>query len=311
MDKVRRSLSILLFIALFTGCSINQFAVRTVGNMLSSGQQSAVFSGEEDPELIGDALPFTLKLYEILLEGDPQNAALALATGRAFVSYSSAWVQTPADELPPDQFDLQVSMHARAKKLFLRGREYILHALEIRSPGFRAALDRSDPSAALALLKREDIDYLYWAGVSWLAAFSADPFDFSIMVTLPRAITLLNQVEAWDDGYDNGSLHEIFVSFYGSAPADLGGSEDKSRQNFLRAVELSRGLRAGPYVALAATVCVKTQKLQEFRDLLSKALAIDVDQNAADRLINIINQRKAKWLLDHADNFFLEAEGGP
>ena len=93
--------------------------------------------------------------------------------------------------------------------------------------------------------------------------------------------------------------------FYGSAPADLGGSEEKARQDFSRAVELSGGRTAGPYVALASSVSVKNQNVAEFRDLLGKALAIDVNALPAQRLTNIINQRRARWLLDHIDRFFL------
>ena len=143
-----------------------------------------------------------------------------------------------------------------------------------------------------------------------MAAFSADPFDFAQIVTVPRAIALLQQVQTWDDAYGAGAVHEIFISFYGAAPADLGGSEQKARDNYLRAVELSRGARAGPYIALASTVAVKNQDAAEFRDLLAKALAVDVDASPADRLVNIINQRKASWMLAHVDDYFLEEGGG-
>ncbi len=302
--------AVLLCLAILGGCSINQLAVRTIGGVLSAGGESTVFTGDDDPDLVGDALPFALKLYEILAANDPGNAALSLSTGRTFVSYASAFVQTPASELPSSQFDRQVAMRMRAKKLFLRGREYILKGLELRRPGFRAALDAKSARAALGLVSRADIDYLFWVGVSWLGAFGADPFDFSLIVTVPRAMALLGQVAEWDDAYGGGSLHEIFISFYGSAPADLGGSEEKARQNFLRAVEISKGTRAGPYVALASTVSVKDQKLSEFRELLTAALAIDANREPSGRLENIINQRKARWLLDHADDFFLDTGEG-
>ncbi|HTO20902.1 MAG TPA: TRAP transporter TatT component family protein, partial [Spirochaetia bacterium] len=72
---------------------------------------------------------------------------------------------------------------------------------------------------------------------------------------------------------------------------------------------LSRGLRAGPYIALATTVSVKNQDAAEFRDLLAKALAIDVNADVPDRLVNIINQRRARWLLDHEGDYFLEGGG--
>lgn len=294
---------------LLCSCSINQLAVRAVAGFLSGSGESATFSGDDDPELVRDALPFAMKTYESLLAADPNNPALALATGRSFVSYAFAFIQAPADQLPVENVDEQRVMRLRAKKLFLRAREYVLRGLELRRPGFRAALENSGPAAALRLTRREDADYLYWAGAAWMAAFGADPFDFAQIVSLPRAIALLQQVQDWDDGYGAGAVHEIFITYYGSAPADLGGSARKAREHFARAVSLSRGLRVGPYIALAVSVCVKSQNADEFRDLLGKALAVDVNADLPARLVNIINQRRARWLLDHIDDYFVEGAG--
>ena len=300
----------MLCCALLGSCSLNRLAVRTVAGFLTGSGESTVFSGDDDPQLVGDALPFILKTYESLLASDPRNDALALATGRTFVSYAYAFVQAPADELPADQADEQHALRERAKKLFLRGRDYVLRGLEVRHPGFRAALEKAGAESALRLVRRQDIDYLYWAGAAWMAAFSADPFDFAQIVTVPRAIALLQQVQDWDDSYGKGAVHQIFISFYGSAPADLGGSERKARENYLRAVELSGGRSPGPYLALASAVSVRNQDAAEFRALLGKALAVDVDADPANRLVNIIDQRKAAWMLAHIDDYFLVEGGG-
>lgn len=288
--------------------SCSSLAIRAVSGVLAGGGEGSVFTTDDDTELVRDALPFALKTYEALLEADPRNDALALATARAFAGYAFAFVQIPADQLPMDQVDQQVAMHARARKLFLRARDYALRGLEIRRQGFAAALEQKGPVAAVKLTRPEDIDYLYWAGASWLGAFSAEPFNFSLIVTLPQAIALLQQVEAWNDSYDRGAAHEIFISFYASAPPDLGGSEEKARAEFARAVALSRGLSAGPYVALASSLSIKNQNEGEFRDLLDKALAVDVNAAPSQRLVNVINQQKARWMLDHADRFFLEGQ---
>ena len=300
----------LLFGVVLASCSLNTFAVRAVAGFLAGSGQGTVFTGEEDPELLRDALPFAMKTYESLLEADPRNAPLALATGRAFASYAFAFVQAPSDLLPTGQVEEQRAMRQRAKKLFLRARDYVLQGLEVRRPGFSAALNKDVVQAALRLTRKEDSDYLYWAAAAWLGAFGADPFDFVQIVAVPRAVAMLKQVDAWDDAYGAGAVPEIFISFYGGAPADLGGGEQKARESFARAVALSKGMRAGPYIALATSVCVKNQNAAEFRALLGTALAIDVNADIPDRLANIINQRKARWLLDHVDDYFLSDEGG-
>jgi hypothetical protein len=46
-----------------TGCSLKRLAVNSVAGMLSSSGSSTVFTGEDDPQLVADALPFAMKLY--------------------------------------------------------------------------------------------------------------------------------------------------------------------------------------------------------------------------------------------------------
>ena len=41
--------------------------------------------------------------------------------------------------------------------------------------------------------------------------------------------------------------------------------------------------------------------------LLDKALAVDPDADPPNRLANLIVQKKARWLLERADELFIEA----
>jgi len=47
------------------GCSLRRFAVNRIGDALAAG--GSTFESDEDLELVGDALPFGLKLTESLL----------------------------------------------------------------------------------------------------------------------------------------------------------------------------------------------------------------------------------------------------
>jgi hypothetical protein len=49
-------------------CSLNRMAVRAVADALTSDGGSEVFTGDDDPELVGDALPFAVKMYESLID---------------------------------------------------------------------------------------------------------------------------------------------------------------------------------------------------------------------------------------------------
>ena len=84
----------------------------------------------------------------------------------------------------------------------------------------------------------------------------------------------------------------------------MGGSYERAREHFARAVELSEGFDAGPYVALATGVAVAEENREEFRELLETALAIDLEEAPENRLLNTIAQRRARGLLDHIDDLF-------
>src|SRR6516225_4268939 len=82
----------------FAGCgTIKKSAINNVAGTLASG--GSVFSRDDDPELVREALPFALKLYESLLESVPKNEDLLVATCAAFTQYSFAFVETDADVL--------------------------------------------------------------------------------------------------------------------------------------------------------------------------------------------------------------------
>jgi hypothetical protein len=56
-----------LYILCSGGCSVKQMAVNSVGSMLAEGGSGATFTGENDPELVRDALPFTMKQQGFLV----------------------------------------------------------------------------------------------------------------------------------------------------------------------------------------------------------------------------------------------------
>lgn len=302
--RVLSLLSVLTLLAALTGCSLNRLATVTVARMISGSGANAAMAGDADARLVGEALPFTLKLHELLLAELPDDPPLLLATGRAFVVYAALYVQRPAERLPTQEIELRVAELARAKDLYLRAREYLLTGTDLRHPGFRAQIEAGDVADALELTDESSIDYLYWLGAAWLAAVSTDPLDVTLGADIPRAGALLEQVAAWDSRYAGGAVHDVLIAYYGGLHEALGGGVARARRHFELAVAASGGARARPYVAMAA-VAIRAQDAEEFRSLLEQALAVPMD--APDyRLQNALDQEHAVWLLDHMEDFFLD-----
>lgn len=310
MKKSFFSVSCLVLFALIVcpACSIKKLAMNQVANALTGDASSTVFTGDNDPELVGDALPFAIKMYESLMTANPRHAGLRLQTGSLYIMYANAFLQTPATMLAEAEYKKQEFVYRRAKNLYLRGRDIILVCLENKYPGFRDALQKRNYTKALERTTRKDAPLLYWAGAGWLGGFAIDPFDMDLGITLPAAAALMDRVFHLDPDYAAGAIHEFYILYYGSLPEYMGGSLKKARDHFKQALAISRGRSATPYLSLATSVAVKEQNLKEFKELLSKALAIDPEAVPENRLVNILNQRKAQWLLEHADDFFVESE---
>jgi hypothetical protein len=65
-------LLLVLLIPITAGCSVRRYAINMVGNALASG--NSAFENDEDLDLVGEALPFGLKLMESLLAQSPDHA---------------------------------------------------------------------------------------------------------------------------------------------------------------------------------------------------------------------------------------------
>lgn len=265
------------------------------------------FATEEDPALAAGALPALIKLSEARVRHVPSDPQARLDAGRLLIAYAGSFVQGPAELLPAGEYDRRAAALLRAKRLHLRGLDYVLSGLELRRPGTLASLATGRPAPLLSVLRDADIDFAFWVAAGWLGALAADPDDAALMVRAPIAGALLGQVLEWDDEYGGGRALEAMILFLGGLPEAVGGDPIGARQRFLQAMEVSGGASATAYVNLAATVAVAEQDADLFRRLLAGALAIDVDADPSRRLQNILAQRRARHLLDRADDLFLSA----
>jgi predicted anti-sigma-YlaC factor YlaD len=59
-------------------------------------------------------------------------------------------------------------------------------------------------------------------------------------------------------------------------------------------------------VALATNISRANHNRQEFVRLLTQATAIDPAADKSNQLVTIVTQRRAKALLEHVDDFFID-----
>lgn len=282
---------------------MRQAAVDSVGSILAKSGGGS-FATDDDPELVKAAAPFSLKLMESLIAESPEHTGLLVAASSGFTQYAFAFVQQEADEAEGSDFSRATEMRTRARKLHLRARDYGLRALEVENPGFRSALE-ADPVGAAAKARLPDVPALFWTAAAWASAISLSKDDPALIGEVPRVEALIDRAYALDPDFDHGAIHGFLMAYELARVGGDGAPVERARRHFGRAVELSGGRMAGPYVTWAESVCVREQAAAEFRRLLETALAIDPDSRPEWRLQNMVMQRRARWLLGQMDVLFL------
>jgi len=291
--------ALLALLAVAPGCSVRQMAASSIGDALAGGGDA--YAADDDIDLIGAATPFGLKTIESLLGTVPEHRGLLLAAARGFTQYAYVWVQMPAEEMEEHDVRAAYAQHARARRLYLRARDYGLRGLGLTREAMRA-----DPAAALSRATREDVPLLYWTALAWGAAISLSKDDPAIIAGLPAVDALVRRAAELDIDWDSGALRSFLIGYELNRPNAAPDAIARARRHFERAVELSGGQQAAPYVSLAESVAVARRDRREYESLLRQALAVDPDRRPEWRLANLVMQRRARWLLARAGTQFPE-----
>ena len=284
-----------------SACSLKKMAANTIASTLA--ESGTTFTSDDDLQLVGDAIPFALKLQESTLESTPKHQGLLVATCSGFTQYSYAYVETEAEALPSSRRAEILAAHNRALKLYLRARGYCFRALDARFGDKASDALVQNPDAVLAKAKVADVPLLYWTAAAWGLAIALGIDQPELAIDLPTVRALADRAVALDDRWSKGALHELFITL-DSLPEALGGSPARAKEHFEKAVALQNGVSPGPYVALATGVAVASQDRAEFQRLLKVALAIDPDKDPSNRLVTLVTQKRARVLLDRIDEHF-------
>lgn len=294
-------LGLAALLAAGTSCtSLKKAAVNKAADAFASA--GTTFSGDDDPEFVKSAIPFSLKMMESLLEQTPKHKGLLLASASYFTQYGYAFIQQEADELEEKDLAAANEKRDRATRMFKRSWNYGMRGLELNHPGFEKAL-RSNPRAAARQLSKDDVALAYWTAAAGGLRIRPDRPETVADQLLVEA--LIDRALELNEAFENGAIHGFLIKYEANRQGLKGDSTLRSRQHFKRAVELSKGADASPYVSFAEAVAVPKQDAKEFESLLQKALAIDADAHPAMRLSNLVMQRRARWLLAHKDDLIL------
>lgn len=295
----RCALWVLVLAVAAPGCSVNQFVINRAADALEDGGSS--FAQDDDPQLVRDAAPFSLKTIESLVEASPRNEKLLLAACRGFTQYAYAFVQQDADRLEDRDIKASLKQSVRARKLYHRARQYGMRGLEVRHAGFLADIPK-----ALSAMTRRDVPLLYWTAAAWAGEIALSKEQPDVVADLPQMLALADRAAALDESYDEGAVQTLLIALEMVRQGAKGEPATRARARFDRAVALSGNAQASPFVSFAESVSVGLQDKAQFEAMLASALAIDPDAAPRHRLANRVLQDRARWLLERKESLFLE-----
>jgi predicted anti-sigma-YlaC factor YlaD len=298
-----KSILLLAVLAALSGCSLKQYALDNVSDALANG--GSTFGADDDPELVQAAAPFSLKLTESLLAENPRHKALLVAAARGFTQYAYAFLQQEAEEIEERDVARAMALQQRAARLYRRARDYGLRALAVGRPDVVRAL-HDEPRRAVAQFTAADVPALYWTAAAWAALIASCKDSPELLGELPAMEALIDRALELDEAYDRGAIHTFLIGYEPARLTAPGDPAERARAHFERAVELTAGADAAPYIALAEAVSVPQQRRAEFQALLKQALSIDADQRPENRLANLVAQRRARWLLARTERLFTD-----
>ena len=302
-NPIGAALLFLLITAVSSGCSLKSIAVDAVADAIAGS--GAGYASDNDVVFVGAASPFGLKTTEGLLEEVPEHRGLLLAAARGFTQYAYVYIEQPANEIESIDVGFAYAERARARNMYVRARDYGLRGLEVDHPEVMNAI-YIDPDKALSQTTVDDVPFLYWTAAAWGSAISLSKDDPALIADLPTVEALIGRAYVLDESFDAGAIHVFLISYEMSQSGLREDAAARARQHFDRALELSDRHQAAPYVAFAEAVTIAEQDKTEFKGMLDQALAIDVDAKPEWRLANLVMQRRARWLLVHSDDLFLE-----
>lgn len=289
MRKLTLFLILTTVIMGISGCSVQRFAVRSMSGLLEDSM-TALFE-ETDLELAEHAIASDLKLLEGILKSDAGNEKYLLMASQGFAAYALGFVE---DEDP-----------LRAKKLYLRGREYGLRLLR-KNKQFRRAENQELEifTQSLKNFDKKDVPALFWTANNWGNFINLSMNDPIALAELPRVQAMMKRVIELDDSYFFGGAHLFLGTVYAVRPPILGGDMKKAKAHFDRCFELSQGKFLLPSVYYARYYLTREFDEKQFRKKLNEVISAPPDIFPEQNLPNAIAKKKAKLLLGNVEEYF-------
>ncbi len=275
---MRKSISLICLLGIFYSCSPTRFVVNRMVPTFNEVMQAAYEMN--DPLIMKEGLPSNIILLEGLSHISPHNSQLLTLTAQAYCSYALGFIEDTNPE--------------RAKKLYMRGRNYAIRALK-ENKKFRKTLEKEkDWRKAVAVLDEDDVPALFWTGNCWAGWLNLSKKDPKALFDIPNVLAIMERVKKLNDKYFYGGPHLFFALYYAGLPALMGGGPQKAKEEFEKVFEITKGkfLLAKAFYARFYAALIKDEAL--FDKTIEEVLSTPSDIDPELTLMNEIAKMKAR-----------------
>jgi hypothetical protein len=290
---------------LAAGCSMTKVSANLAGDMAT--QSMPHMRGMWDYEIAGQADAAGIFQLESMHSLSPDNEQLALTLCASYVGYAFGWVEVTAQKAQ-DANDDERAAHERyrAELMYTRARDLALRAMRNRDDGIDDAL-KGKPAQLAAYLNdhyddKDDVGPVFWLAASWGAMLGASE-DVSLAIDLPVITTLVQHAAKLDESYEGAGSLVFLGGFNSQYPAQFGGSTEKGKQYFERALKVTGRRAHQVQLNYARLYAVTVQDRALFLSLLNEIIEAK-DQGNDLRLANKIARVRAELLLSKVDLLF-------
>lgn len=278
--------------------------VASATEIFQDGQ--AAYFRERDIQLAEQALASHLKLLEVFIQTSPDNEELLLQASQGFGAYSFAFVE---GKLATHYDDPKLAQRnrERARRLYLRGRDYGLRALALRHEPLASAqtVDLSTFRELLKSLVKEDVPSLFWTAYGWGGSINMSRNQPEMIADLPRVVAMMQRALELEEAYFHAGPHLFFGVYYGTRSRALGGNPSQAKLHLDRALELTGGKSLLVRLFIADPYAVRIQDRALFEQELRLILDAPDDLSQDQNLMNQVAKARARLLLERIDELFL------
>ena len=254
-----------------------------------AGNLSAAILENPDVDVVREGLPAYLILIDGLLASTPDNVTLLAQAATLNSAYAGAFV------LPGERARV---MAEKAKALAARA-----VCLGVEDGCGVVSRPFEDFQQWVAGLEKEDVPLVYGLATSWAGWIQANSDDFNAIADLGRVKAIISRIADLDEGFEYGGPHLYLGVFEVLLPPALGGRPEIGRYHFERALALSEGRHLLTKVMFADQYA-RLVFDRSLHDRLLNEVLVAVDGPPELRLMNAVAKRRARELLDSADDYF-------